>query len=114
MSNITPRLAQSMCDFYSYLVENYQTAPKIFSIVDADENQFVIYDEYNAHISFYQHMLNDAGSSLFNKGINEIKKGDVIMVSQDHLKSLIEKTYDTKIIDTYNAVVIYQILKFKS
>jgi 4-amino-4-deoxy-L-arabinose transferase-like glycosyltransferase len=78
------------------------------------ENQFVIYDEYNAHISFYQHMLNDAGSSLFNKGINEIKKGDVIMVSQDHLKSLIEKTYDTKIIDTYNAVVIYQILKFKS
>lgn len=77
-------------------------------------NQFVIYDEYNAHISFYQHMLNDAGSSLFNKGINEIKKGDVIMVSQDHLKSLIEKTYDTKIIDTYNAVVIYQILKFKS
>jgi len=78
------------------------------------ENQFVIYDEYNAHISFYQHMLNDAGSSLFNKGINEIKKGDVIMVSQDHLKSSIEKTYDTKIIDTYNAVVIYQILKFKS
>ncbi len=43
MSNITPRLAQSMCDFYSHLVENYQTAPKIFSIVDADENQFVIY-----------------------------------------------------------------------
>jgi hypothetical protein len=32
-----------MCDFYSHLVENYQTAPKIFSIVDADENQFVFY-----------------------------------------------------------------------
>ncbi len=43
MSNITPRLAQSMCDFYSHLVENYQIAPKIFSIVDAHENQFVIY-----------------------------------------------------------------------
>ena len=43
MSNKNLRLAHSMCAFYSHLVENYQMAPKIFSIVNDSENQFVFY-----------------------------------------------------------------------
>ncbi len=43
MSSTPLRLAHSMCAIYSHLVENHQIAPKIFSIVDAEENQFIFY-----------------------------------------------------------------------
>ena len=52
--------------------------------------------------------------------LDRLKERQKINVDKDFsgvitaINSLIEKTYNTKIIDTYNAVVIYQILKFKS
>lgn len=78
------------------------------------QHQYVVYDEYNAHITFYLHMLNDAGSSIPTKGINELLVGDEVIVSQAHLKEQLSKKYSYKILDTFNDVIICKILSLQS
>ena len=110
LSKTMDPIESSMCYYYNEIPYYFKKVIKEHKVI---QHQYVIYDEYNAHITFYLHMLNDAGSSISTKGINELIVGDEVIVSQAHLKEQLSKKYSYKILDTYNDVIICKVLRLK-
>jgi 4-amino-4-deoxy-L-arabinose transferase-like glycosyltransferase len=76
------------------------------------KNRLLLYDGYDAHITFYVDILNDKGINIARKNWEELESGDVVITHQYQIKEYLEKTYSCKLIESYGNVGIYQITTF--
>jgi hypothetical protein len=76
------------------------------------KNRLLLYDGYDAHITFYVDILNDKGINIARKSWEELESGDVVITHQYQIKEYLEKTYSCKLIESYGNVGVYQITIF--
>lgn len=77
------------------------------------DNQLLFYKEYNLQNYFYIRLLQKKGINIKFTLLKKIKTNDKVIVCQDELKKLIEKNFETKVINHYKTVNVYQILAKK-
>ena len=76
------------------------------------KNRLLLYDGYDAHITFYVDILNDKGINIARKNWEKLESGDVVITHQNQINEYIEKTYSCKLIESYGNVRVYQIATF--
>lgn len=74
---------------------------------------YLVYDGYYAHLLFYLNVLNDKGIEISLKDKENLQSGDLVIVSQNHIKQYIEEHYKFDIKDTIGTVSIYKIYERK-
>jgi 4-amino-4-deoxy-L-arabinose transferase-like glycosyltransferase len=73
------------------------------------DNQYVLYDGYNAHNLFYVNILNDKGIKISFKDWAKLEPTDVSITQQAHIKQYVEKHYENEIININGSIVTYKI-----
>jgi 4-amino-4-deoxy-L-arabinose transferase-like glycosyltransferase len=74
---------------------------------------YLVYDGYYAHLLFYLNVLNNKGIEISLKDKENLQPGDLVIVSQNHIKQYIEEHYKFDIKDTIGTVSIYKIYERK-
>mgnify|MGYP000929689750 CR=1 FL=1 len=77
-------------------------------------NQFIVYNGYNAHILFYVKKLNDKGISISFKDWKFLEPKDIVIVSQNKIKQYIEEHYINEIIQKNGNILTYKIYERKN
>ena len=72
-------------------------------------NQYLIYDGYNAHNLFYLNVLNDKGTQISFKDWKNLNPMDIAIASQNNVKRYVEEHYKHEVIHTKGNVLTYQI-----
>lgn len=72
-------------------------------------NQYLIYDGYNAHIQFYLNILNDKGTQISFKNWRNLNPLDIVIVPQNNMKQYVEKHYKYDIINKNGNILTYKI-----
>lgn len=73
------------------------------------DNQYVLYDGYNAHNQFYLNVLNDKGIKISFKEWTKLEPMDISIAQQAHIKQYVEEHYENEIININGSVVTYKI-----
>jgi hypothetical protein len=77
------------------------------------DNFTILYDEYPAPIMFYVNSLNDKGKNIALRANKEVKTGEIVLTSQNNMKEFLENKYDFNIVEVFENVNVYEILKEK-
>ena len=72
-------------------------------------NQYLLYDGYNAHNLFYLKILNDEGVQIAFKDWRNLSPMDITIACQNQVKQYIKKHYKHEIIHTTGNVLTYKI-----
>lgn len=72
-------------------------------------NQYLLYDGYNAHNLFYLNILNDRGVQISFKNWRKLASMDIVIAYQNHVKKYVKKYYKQEIIQVDGNVVTYKI-----
>ncbi len=72
-------------------------------------NQYLVYDGYNAHNQFYINILNNQGTNISVKACDQLKPNDLVIAQQNEVKQKIESSYDYKEIQHKGNIITYQI-----
>jgi len=72
-------------------------------------NQYLLYDGYNAHNLFYLNILNDKGIKIRFKDWRQLNPMDVVIVCQKNVKKHIEDHYQYEVIQTHGNIITFKI-----
>jgi len=72
-------------------------------------NNYLLYDGYNAHNLFYLNILNDKGTRISFKDWTMLDPLDITIAHQKNVKQYVEEHYEHEIIHVVGNVVIYKI-----
>src|SRR5690606_12823316 len=72
-------------------------------------NQYLLYDGYNAHNLFYLNVLNDKGTQISFKHWENLNAMDIAIAFQNNVKQYVEDHYNHEIIQAKGNVVTYKI-----
>ncbi|MDR0969722.1 MAG: glycosyltransferase family 39 protein [Lentimicrobiaceae bacterium] len=72
-------------------------------------NQYLLYDGYNAHVHFYLNILNDKGSQISFKDWKKLSPMDTAIAYQNQVKQYVEKHYKHDVIHKQGNVVTYKV-----
>ena len=72
-------------------------------------NQFLLYDGYNAQNLFYLNILNDKGTQISFKNWEKLEPADVAIAHQNHVKHYVEEYYNYDVVHKKENVVTYKI-----
>lgn len=76
-------------------------------------NQYLLYDGYNAHKLFYLNILNDKGTQISFKNWENLNPSDIAIASQNHIKQYVEEHYEHDVIHTEENIITYKIYEKK-
>jgi 4-amino-4-deoxy-L-arabinose transferase-like glycosyltransferase len=74
-------------------------------------NQYLLYDGYNAHVRFYVNILNDKGVQFSFKDWSKLVPSDVVIAYQNHVQQFVEEHYKYEKLQVYGNVVTYKIMQ---
>ncbi|MCL2245546.1 MAG: glycosyltransferase family 39 protein [Lentimicrobiaceae bacterium] len=77
------------------------------------DNFTILYDEYSAPVLFYVNLLNENGKNITLRNSTFVKIGETVLTIQNQMKEFVEKNYDFNIVEQYENIVVYEILKEK-
>ena len=72
-------------------------------------NQYLLYDGYNAHNLFYLNILNDKGAQISFKDWRDLKPMDTVISHQNHVKQYVEEHFVHDVIHTEENIITYKI-----
>ena len=72
-------------------------------------NQYILFDGYNAHNLFYLKILNDKGIKISFKDWGKLEPMDIAVAYQNHVKQYVVEHYKYDIIHTEGNVLTYKI-----
>jgi len=72
-------------------------------------NQYLLYDGYNAQNLFYLNILNDKGTQISFKDWGNLSSSDIAIAYQNHVKQYLVEHYNNKVIQIKGNVVTYKI-----
>lgn len=72
-------------------------------------NNYLLYDGYNAQNLFYLNILNDQGTQISFKDWRNLNSGDTVIAHQHNVKEYLKDHYNHEIISTNGNVLIYKI-----
>ena len=77
-------------------------------------NQYLIFDDYNAHYNFYIKILNNKGVKVSIKKAENINENETVFTDQENIKNFIETNYDYEITYRIGDIVSYKIIQRKN
>jgi len=72
-------------------------------------DQYMVYNDYNAHNLFYIHMLNERGVNTKTKNVKLIEPGNVVFTSYPSVKDYIQLYYEFEVLAENDYVTTYKI-----
>lgn len=72
-------------------------------------NQYLLYDGYNAQNLFYLNILNDKGTQISFKDWKNLSPMDIVIAHQNHVKEYVEEHYKHEVVQKEGNVVTYKI-----
>lgn len=82
-----------------------------FNNIDNFKNQKLktVTEDYISPMLFYKYALKENNTELIICKTNELQAGDLVVVGNDSIKSVIEKNYTTEITQQYKQAIVYKI-----
>jgi hypothetical protein len=79
------------------------------------ENFTILYEGHATHILFYINLLNEKGKHiLFKRNNNEMKRGEIVLTSQNETKQFLEEKYNCNIVEEFYNIKVYEIYENRS
>lgn len=72
-------------------------------------DQFLLYDGYNAHNLFYLNILNESGKRISFKDWENLDPLDVVFTHQNHIKQYVIENYAHEVISTEGNIITFKI-----
>lgn len=101
---------------YSWDVEFYEIGYYLKDAVKGKydlNNQYLLYDGYNAHNLFYLNILKEKGTKISFKDWTNLNPEDVVIAHQSNVKEYVENNYKCDKIHTVGHVITYKIYERK-
>jgi len=73
------------------------------------KNHLICYAGYHPHLSYYVNLYNDRGWKMDFRNIQDLKSGDLVIATQQEVKSEIEKTFSFEELESYYSIKRYRI-----
>lgn len=85
-------------DFFLHNIDNFK-----------NQKLKVITDNYISPMLFYKYMLKDRNTDLVICNAQELQSGDIVVIGNDSIKSVVEKNYNTEVLQIHKQATVYKI-----
>jgi len=95
---------------------DYETCHYLRTIAQGkiEKDDFIIlYDGTFFHGEFYINLLQEQGKNITRKKLEDIKAGQVVLISQDKMKKYLEENYEYFTLEEYDEFGLYEIVNEK-